>query len=77
MDGPQILFCSSSSTFSGMTIDAAFASFSEDSLGSLEVGKRADYTVLSQDIMAIPVEQILKTKALITAIDGKSVYEKM
>jgi len=60
----------------GMTIDAAFASFTEDSLGSLEVSKRADYTVLSQDIMSIPEDRILDTQALITAIDGESVYER-
>lgn len=57
-----------------MTIDPAFASFTEDILGSLEVGKRADLTVFSQDIMVIPVEEISKTTVLATVIDGKPVY---
>lgn len=57
-----------------MTIDAAYASFTESTLGSLEVGKRADYVILSQDIMKIPVNQILSTKVIATAIDGKPVY---
>ncbi|KAL1736963.1 amidohydrolase family-domain-containing protein, partial [Schizophyllum commune] len=58
----------------GYTIDAAYAAFMEDRLGSLERGKRADYVVLSQDVMKVPVEEILKTKVLATAIDGKVVY---
>jgi len=57
-----------------MTIDAAYASFTEDTLGSLEVGKRADYVVLSKDIMTIPANRILAAKVLATAIDGEVVY---
>ncbi|KAJ3873765.1 amidohydrolase family-domain-containing protein [Lentinula edodes] len=58
----------------GMTIDPAYASFTESILGSLEVGKRADFVVFSQDIMTIPVPEILSTKVLGTAVDGKLVY---
>ncbi|KAG1896052.1 amidohydrolase family-domain-containing protein [Suillus fuscotomentosus] len=58
----------------GMTIDAAYASFSEDSLGSLVPGKRADYVVLSQDIMTVPVDQILSTKVQATVIDGRVAF---
>lgn len=58
----------------GYTIDAAYAAFTEDRLGSLERGKRADYVVLSQDLMNVPVEEMLRTKVLATAIDGKVVY---
>ena len=57
-----------------MTIDAAYASFTENYLGSLEVGKRADFTVLSQNIMDVPVEDILATKVHATVIDGVVVY---
>jgi len=59
----------------GMTIDPAYASFTETTLGSLEIGKRADYVVLSQDIMTIPANKILATKVLATALDGKVVHE--
>ncbi|KAG6878550.1 hypothetical protein C0993_004449 [Termitomyces sp. T159_Od127] len=59
----------------GMTIDPAYASFSEKTLGSLEIGKRADYVVLSQDIMVVPPKDILATKVLATALDGEVVYE--
>ncbi|KAH7920922.1 amidohydrolase 3 [Leucogyrophana mollusca] len=58
----------------GMTIDPAYASFTEDTLGSLVPGKRADYVVLSQDIMTIPADQILNTQVYATVIDGQPVY---
>jgi predicted amidohydrolase YtcJ len=57
-----------------MTIDPAYASFTEDTLGSLEIGKRADFTVLSQNIMEIPPEDILNTQVHATVIDGRPVY---
>jgi predicted amidohydrolase YtcJ len=57
-----------------MTIEPAYASFTETVLGSLEVGKRADYVVLSQDIMTIPENNILATQVLTTVMDGKPVY---
>lgn len=58
----------------GMTIDPAYASFTEDILGSLVPGKRADYVVLSQDIMTVTSANILQTKVLATSIDGKIVF---
>ncbi|KAF5370724.1 hypothetical protein D9758_002094 [Tetrapyrgos nigripes] len=58
----------------GMTIDPAYASFSESFLGSLESSKRADFVVLSQDIMEVPINKILDTKVLATVIDGEAVY---
>ncbi len=58
----------------GMTIEPAYASFTEDKLGSLVPGKLADFVVLSQDIMEVPAENILETTVLATALDGKVVY---
>lgn len=58
----------------GMTINPAYASFSENILGSLEVGKRADYVVLSQDIMQVYDAEILKTVVEATVIDGCVAY---
>lgn len=57
-----------------MTIWPAFASFQEQLLGSITIGKLADIVVLSQDIMTIPVEDILKTKVELTIVGGKIVY---
>jgi len=58
----------------GMTLDPAWASFSENILGSITPGKRADFVVLSKDIMTIPESEILSTRVLATAIDGRLVY---
>ncbi|KIM91971.1 hypothetical protein PILCRDRAFT_809968 [Piloderma croceum F 1598] len=58
----------------GMTIDPAYASFTESTLGSLAPGKIADFVVLSQDIMSIPTNQILRTKVVATVIDGRPIY---
>lgn len=66
--------CGLTAFFSGMTLDPAYASFSEDTLGSISIGKRADYVVFSQDIMTVAPRKILSTKVLATVIDGKPVY---
>jgi predicted amidohydrolase YtcJ len=56
------------------TIDAAYASFEEGEKGSLEAGKRADLVVLSDDIFKAPPEGLLKTRILLTLVDGQPVY---
>ncbi|KAI9571870.1 amidohydrolase family-domain-containing protein [Boletus coccyginus] len=58
----------------GMTLDAAFAAFAEDKVGSLSIGKKADFVVLDRDIMTVPVSEILATKVKATVIDGEVVY---
>ena len=57
------------------TIWPAFAAFQEKDRGSLEVGKLADLTVLSADIMKIPAPEILQTRCLMTVIGGEVVFE--
>jgi predicted amidohydrolase YtcJ len=57
------------------TIWPAYAAFEENDKGSIEVGKLADFTVLSDDIMKIPDANILKTRCLMTVIGGEIVYE--
>jgi predicted amidohydrolase YtcJ len=56
------------------TIWPAFAAFEENDKGSIEVGKLADFTVLSQDVMKIPEPQILKTRSEMTVIGGEILY---
>jgi predicted amidohydrolase YtcJ len=56
------------------TIDAAYASFDEKNKGSLAPGKLADITVLSQNFLKMPAEEILKTKVMLTIFEGKIVY---
>ena len=57
------------------TIWPAYAAFEEKDKGSVEVGKLADFTVFSQDIMEIPDPEILKTHAEMTVIGGEVVFE--
>lgn len=57
------------------TIWAAYAAFEEKVRGSIEVGKLADMTVLSADIMKIAEPQILKTRCVMTVIGGDVAYE--
>lgn len=58
------------------TIDAAYAAFEEDAKGSLEVGKFADLTVLSRDIMTIPEEEIPGTRVVYTILGGRLAYRQ-
>ncbi len=59
----------------GFTIDAAYAGFAEDRLGSLEPGKRADFVILDRDILAVPAEEFLEARVVATYLDGVVVYE--
>ena len=58
-----------------MTIWPAYSGFQEKELGSITPGKYADFVMLDQDIMRVPVELVLKTKVLSTYVGGKAVYE--
>ena len=57
------------------TLDAAYGAFEERIKGSIEEGKLADFTVFSDNIMTIPEEQILKTRVIMTVINGEIVYQ--
>ncbi|MEQ1929193.1 MAG: amidohydrolase [Parvularculaceae bacterium] len=52
----------------------AYASFRESDLGTIEPGKRADFSVFTKDLMAVPEADILKAKAVMTVVDGEVVY---
>jgi predicted amidohydrolase YtcJ len=56
------------------TRNAAFAAFEEGSKGSLAVGKLADVTVLSKDIMTVPEDEIRSARVDFTIIGGKVLY---
>ncbi|MCH9032469.1 MAG: amidohydrolase [candidate division Zixibacteria bacterium] len=59
----------------GFTLDAAFAEFAEDTRGSIEIGKRADFTILNRDIFEIEHSEILNTLVSYTIVGGRIVYE--
>jgi predicted amidohydrolase YtcJ len=58
------------------TLWPAEAAFEEKDKGSIEVGKLADFTVLSQDIMKVPEKEILETRNEMTLIGGELVYAR-
>jgi predicted amidohydrolase YtcJ len=58
------------------TLDAAFGAFQEKSLGSIEAGKLADFTVFSKDLMTVPEPEILTAEVAMTILGGKVVYKK-
>jgi predicted amidohydrolase YtcJ len=57
------------------TIWPAYAAFEEKLRGTIEPGKLADLTILSADIMTIPELEILKTRCVMTVINGEIVFE--
>ena len=58
------------------TIDAAWAAHQDKVLGGLTEGKWADFILLDQDLFAIPVNELWKTKVAETWLAGKLVYAK-
>ena len=58
----------------GFTMDAAYAAFQEDDLGSLSAGKYADFVVLSGDLLTVPGPDILDIVVEETWVGGERVY---
>ena len=56
------------------TINNAYSMFMEDRTGSLEVGKQADFVVLSDNLLAVEPSRIACTKVLMTFFNGEKVY---
>tara|TARA_R110002012_G_scaffold109617_1_gene253570 strand:+ start:79510 stop:81189 length:1680 start_codon:yes stop_codon:yes gene_type:complete len=59
----------------GMTSWAAFGQFEEKEKGSIAKGKWADFVILDQDIMEVPVEELRGTEVMQTYSAGQKVYE--
>ncbi|MEM7639037.1 MAG: amidohydrolase [Pseudomonadota bacterium] len=53
----------------------AYAGFMEDDLGTIEVGKLADFTVFDRDIMTIPEAEILEARTVMTVVHGEIVFD--
>jgi predicted amidohydrolase YtcJ len=58
----------------GFTLDAAFSGFMEDSVGSLESGKRADFIILDKNVFEVEASDIARIRVLQTWLDGELVY---
>ncbi|CAM3800982.1 amidohydrolase [Litorimonas haliclonae] len=57
------------------TIWPAYASFEEDKLGTIEVGKRADFSAFKTDLMTAPGPEILTSEPLFTMVNGKMAFD--
>ncbi len=57
------------------TVNPAYLTFEEKQKGTIEPGKLADFTVIDRDFLAIPEDEIKDIETLLTAVDGKVVYE--
>ena len=61
-------------TIRGMTIWAAKANRMEKQVGSIEIGKKADFIILDKDLMKVPTDSILQVKVLKTYLNGERVF---
>ncbi|MFN0154937.1 MAG: amidohydrolase [Gaiella sp.] len=57
-----------------VTIDAAYALSQEDTTGSIEVGKYADYVIIDQNLFEVDTDDIDRTEVLLTALGGRETY---
>lgn len=69
--GPDDLRVSALAALRAHTIEGAISIGREDDLGSLEVGKYADFAVLSDDPLAVPAEDIAAITVRETWVDGE------
>lgn len=58
-----------------MTIWPAFAAFEDNFIGTIEVGKRADFSAFKTDIMTAEGPDVLKSEPLFTMVDGKMAFQ--
>jgi predicted amidohydrolase YtcJ len=59
-----------------VTSDAAWQNFEEDSKGSIEPGKLADFVILAENPMRVPRERLRHIAIVETVIGGRSVYRR-
>ena len=57
------------------TINGAYAEFADDRKGSIEVGKYADFTVLSEDIRTVEITELRELPIDMVVIEGDVVFE--
>ncbi len=58
------------------TLGSAYSTFDEDIKGSIQVGKLADFVILSDDPTVVPADRIKEIAVEMTFIDGSLVYER-
>lgn len=71
---PQAL--SLSEAIKAYTINAAYVMRQEDKVGSIEVGKEADFIILDRNLFETPLQQIGQTQVEETYLKGELIYER-
>jgi len=59
-----------------MSAGNAYASFQEDKLGALTVGRYADFTVLEEDPREVPESELLNIEVVMTVVGGEVTFER-
>ncbi|MCM2313544.1 MAG: amidohydrolase [Thermoanaerobaculia bacterium] len=59
----------------GFTLDPAFAAFEDETRGTIEAGKWADFTIVDGDFANAPASEIWKTKVRYTIVNGEIAYK--
>ncbi|WP_295687414.1 amidohydrolase family protein [uncultured Brevibacterium sp.] len=57
------------------TVDSAFASHEDTLKGDLSIGKLADFTVLSDDLLQVPAEELKDVQVGATVVGGEIRYD--
>jgi predicted amidohydrolase YtcJ len=58
------------------TRGSAYVTFEEEVRGSLEAGKYADFVVLEQDLLTMPLEDVKGMKPTMTVVGGRVCYQR-
>jgi predicted amidohydrolase YtcJ len=56
------------------TINNAYLTFEENRKGSIEIGKLADFVILSGDVLTVPDEALLSLRPRATYVAGKLIF---
>ena len=56
------------------TTGGAWINYQEESTGSLEAGKAADFIMLDKNIFNLPPKEISQARVLCTVLDGREVF---
>ncbi len=58
------------------TRNGAYAGFEENSKGSLEPGKLADFVVIDRDVLTVPTDELKDVQVLQTFVGGRKIYDR-